>query len=161
MSDTVESRAQQLSMQVDELKELFDGRALMLGRWADIITKSNDQFTKAMAEIKHLKQWISDLQSGMYINCVYCGHRYGPSDEVPAAMAEVLKQHVEQCPKHPMCQLKEKFREAQDGLIAAWEGLDEAKALLATSQITTHLENRTMEPDEYKRRVSEFIELVL
>jgi hypothetical protein len=57
-------------------------------------------------ENEKLQQWINDLQSGMYINCVYCGHRYGPSSEVPAAMADVLKAHIEQCPKHPMSALK-------------------------------------------------------
>jgi DNA-directed RNA polymerase subunit RPC12/RpoP len=58
-------------------------------------------------EIRRLRRWIDDLQSGMYINCVYCGHRYGPNDEVPASMADVLKEHVEQCPEHPMSKLKE------------------------------------------------------
>jgi len=57
-------------------------------------------------EIKRQKGWIDDLQSGMYINCVYCGHRYGPDDEVPASMADILKEHVANCPKHPMSQLK-------------------------------------------------------
>jgi hypothetical protein len=42
----------------------------------------------------------------MYINCVYCGHRYGPDDEIPATMADVLKEHIAQCPKHPMSQLQ-------------------------------------------------------
>jgi hypothetical protein len=60
----------------------------------------------AEAEIVNLKQWIDDLQSGMYINCVYCGHRYGPNDEVPTTMADALKEHIEQCPKHPMSKLK-------------------------------------------------------
>lgn len=53
-----------------------------------------------------LEQWKDDLQAGMYINCVYCGHRYGPDDEVPATMADALKEHVEQCPEHPMSALK-------------------------------------------------------
>lgn len=57
-------------------------------------------------EIKRLKQWVDDLHSGMYINCVYCGHRYGPKDKVPVSMSEVLKEHVEKCPKHPMSALK-------------------------------------------------------
>jgi hypothetical protein len=57
-------------------------------------------------ELERYKQWVDDLQSGMYINCVYCGHRYGPDDEVPASMADVLKEHVANCPKHPMSQLK-------------------------------------------------------
>jgi hypothetical protein len=53
-------------------------------------------------ELERYKQWVNDLQSGMYINCVYCGHRYGPADEVPATMADALKEHIEQCPEHPM-----------------------------------------------------------
>lgn len=53
-----------------------------------------------------LKGWVDDLQAGCYINCVYCGHRYGPDDEVPASMADVLKEHIEHCPEHPMSKLK-------------------------------------------------------
>jgi len=58
------------------------------------------------AECERLKAWVDDLQSGMYINCVYCGHRYGPDSEVPASMADVLKEHIEQCREHPMSKLK-------------------------------------------------------
>lgn len=58
------------------------------------------------AERDKLEVWVNDLHSGMYINCVYCGHRYGPEDEVPATMADALKEHIEQCPKHPMSALK-------------------------------------------------------
>ncbi len=58
-------------------------------------------------EITQMQQWVNDLQSGMYVNCVYCGHRYGPEDKVTASMADALKEHVEQCPKHPMSKLKE------------------------------------------------------
>lgn len=49
------------------------------------------------AEVKRLRQWVSDLQSGMYLNCVYCGHRYGPGISV-----EVLHDHIQQCPQHPL-----------------------------------------------------------
>ena len=52
------------------------------------------------------KQWVDDLQKGMYVNCVYCGHRYGPADKVPVSMADVLKEHIEQCPKHPLSKMK-------------------------------------------------------
>lgn len=72
-------------------------------------------------ETARLQAWVNDLQSGMFINCVYCGHRYGPKDEVPASMADVLKAHVEQCPKHPMSALKEenvRLREALAPLAA-------------------------------------------
>lgn len=58
------------------------------------------------AEIARLKQWVDDLQSGMYVNCVYCGHRYGPEATTPVSMAEALRRHVEQCPKHPMSAIK-------------------------------------------------------
>lgn len=57
-------------------------------------------------KVLRLQRWVADLHSGMYINCVYCGHRYGPENEVPATMADVLKEHVEQCPEHPMSKLK-------------------------------------------------------
>lgn len=69
-----------------------------------------EQLQSANAELKaeteRLQQWVDDLQSGMYINCVYCGHRYGPETDTPVAMSIVLKKHVEQCPKHPMSLLK-------------------------------------------------------
>jgi hypothetical protein len=79
----------------------------------------NDIFATAkrvIVESEELKQWVSDCQSGMYINCVYCGHRYGPKDETPISMANVLKEHIEQCPKHPMSKLKaenEKLRKVE------------------------------------------------
>jgi len=66
---------------------------------------------KAEAERDRLQQWVHDLQAGCYINCVYCGHRYGPDDEIPATMADALKEHIEQCPKHPMSALKAELAE--------------------------------------------------
>ena len=53
-------------------------------------------------ENKRLEKWIDDLQSGMYINCVYCGHRYGPEDNTGIPMRKQLEQHIEKCPKHPL-----------------------------------------------------------
>jgi hypothetical protein len=58
------------------------------------------------AENRRLQKWVDDLQSGMYVNCVYCGHQYGPRGETPVSMADTLKVHVEQCSKHPMSALK-------------------------------------------------------
>jgi hypothetical protein len=57
------------------------------------------------AEINRLEQHVADLQSGMYVNCVYCGHRYGRSGETPVSMADVLKRHIAACPKHPVSKL--------------------------------------------------------
>lgn len=53
-------------------------------------------------ELAFFRQWVEDLQSGMYVNCVYCGHRYGPGETTPVSMADALKAHAEQCPKHPL-----------------------------------------------------------
>lgn len=72
------------------------------------------QSVKDAAENERLHQWVNDCQAGMYINCVYCGHRYGPSDEVPASMADILKEHVIRCPEHPMSTLAALLREARD-----------------------------------------------
>ena len=64
-------------------------------------------------EVRQLKAWVSDLQAGCYINCVYCGHRYGPDSEVSSSMANVLKEHVEKCPQHPLSKSKELVDEAE------------------------------------------------
>jgi regulator of replication initiation timing len=58
------------------------------------------------SEITRLYTWVGDLQGEMYVNCVYCGLRYGPRDKTPVAMADVLKSHIEICPHHPMSALK-------------------------------------------------------
>lgn len=65
-------------------------------------------------ELERYKQWVNDLQSGMYVNCIYCGHRYGPEDKVPSSMADVLKQHIEQCPEHPMSKLKAELEQLRE-----------------------------------------------
>jgi len=59
-----------------------------------------------LSEVERLQQWVNDLQSGMYANCVYCGHRYGPEISLSPAKAELLKAHIEKCPAHPMSALK-------------------------------------------------------
>lgn len=59
-----------------------------------------------LEDVNSLRQWVVDLHSGMYVNCVYCGHRYGPEDSTPVSMAEMLKRHVQECPEHPMSELR-------------------------------------------------------
>jgi len=80
----------------------------------------------------------------MYINCVYCGHRYGPDDEVPATMAEVLKEHIEQCPEHPMSALK-----------AERDQLAEENALLRRALLSE--EELTKEEQEMVRKLEAVI----
>jgi hypothetical protein len=60
-----------------------------------------------------MHRWIDDLQSGMFINCVYCGHRFGPDPGTPVSMADILKEHVELCTKHPMVELKKQLHTAK------------------------------------------------
>ena len=78
-------------------------------KWREIVKTQGE-------EIERLKEWINDLQAGMYINCVYCGHRYGPDTEIPASMADVLKEHIEKCPKHPLFKARQEIKRLE-GLI--------------------------------------------
>lgn len=72
---------------------------------------------KAVEDIDELKQWVQDLQSGMYINCVYCGHRYGPNSDVgTGTIAQALTEHIERCPEHPMSVLKASLRQAEESI---------------------------------------------
>lgn len=74
------------------------------------ITLSSAQMLALQSEIFRLERWKDDLLSGMWVNCVYCGHRYGPSESHPVAMATVLKEHIEICPKHPLSKLLANYR---------------------------------------------------
>lgn len=60
------------------------------------------------------KKWIEDLQGGMYINCVYCGHRYGPKDKTPVSKANMLREHIKVCPEHPLAPYAELVRVAKE-----------------------------------------------
>ncbi len=80
----------------------------------EIIQSHNELYDKLSAlqsDNERLTQWVNDLQTGMYVNCVYCGHRYGPRGKTPVSMADVLKQHIETCPKHPMSLIKARLSE--------------------------------------------------
>lgn len=65
-----------------------------------------DEISRLQADVERLTSWVADLQSGMYVNCVYCGHRYGPGETTPVSMADALKAHIETCPQHPMSALR-------------------------------------------------------
>ena len=62
---------------------------------------------------KTLERWVHDLQSGMFINCVYCGHRYGPDDKVAPTMQQALYDHIAECPKHPLSAMKRRAERAE------------------------------------------------
>lgn len=75
-------------------------------------------YRAAERRIVELEQWVRDLQSGMYINCVYCGHRYGPRDGTPVAMADVLREHIEKCQRHPLAAERARAEAAEAKLAA-------------------------------------------
>ena len=58
-----------------------------------------------------MEKWIDDLQSKMSVNCGYCGRKYGPISETSISMADILKNHIEECDEHPMSKLKKKYEE--------------------------------------------------
>ena len=62
-------------------------------------------------QIKELEAWIADLQSGLYINCVYCGYRYPPG--TPDVRDKVLYEHIKQCKKHPLSKALERITELE------------------------------------------------
>lgn len=99
-------------MSVEEVKELLT--ATLHGRLPEeTVYRMMATLAEWMGlpeEIECLEKWIDDLQSGMYVNCVYCGHRYGPVENTPTSMRDILKEHVEQCPKHPLSKLNNSFR---------------------------------------------------
>jgi hypothetical protein len=69
-------------------------------------TTESKLIAELRAKVLRLEAWVSDLQSGMYVNCVYCGHRYGPGETTPVSIADVLKAHIEVCPEHPMSKMR-------------------------------------------------------
>jgi hypothetical protein len=81
--------------------------------WNQMNKPKNGEEKDPQEEIKRLKQWIEDLQSGVYVNCVYCGHRYGPEENTPVSRTEILKKHIEICPEHPMSALKKDYEELE------------------------------------------------
>ena len=116
------------------------------------------QLGQSEAENARLQAWVHDLQAGMYINCVYCGHRYGPDDEVPATMADALKEHVEQCPKHPMSALKAERDRLRERLQSWEEGSEPAVAELMGME--DHAQQEWYEPQaaqEHRRERDEAV----
>jgi len=74
---------------------------------------------------EQLEQWIDDLQSGMYINCVYCGHRYGPNSgpstkKFNITMRKALEEHISSCPKHPLSAAKDEITVLKES-VESWK----------------------------------------
>jgi len=104
-----------------------------------LLREAADEITRLREEVERLVNWINDLHSGMYINCVYCGYRYGPKHDTPVAMSQVLREHIEQCPEHPVSKLKHRLVYACEQLkhIVCTEGED-AGVILLDHEGSTH-----------------------
>ena len=76
----------------------------------------NNCIVKLVAENRRLVDWVVDLQSGLYVNCVYCGHRYGPGETTPTSMADVLKEHIGTCTEHPLSAALARIAELESSL---------------------------------------------
>ena len=73
------------------------------------------------ADNQRLDKWVGDLQSGMYINCVYCGHQYPRG--TPGVMQEILYEHIRKCQKHPLRKAEAKLAEEREKVKRLEEGL--------------------------------------
>ena len=83
--------------------EEFDNSCrLLIEGIGDTVSRALKDRERLAAETARLQRWVDDLQSGMYVNCVYCGHQYGPREDTPHTMADVLRAHIEECPQHPL-----------------------------------------------------------
>ncbi len=123
---------------IDEIKARMENATILISELHTerldyseyvMLADSANDVDDLIAELERYQKWVNDLQSGMYVNCVYCGHRYGPSDKIPASMAEVLKQHIEQCPKHPMSELKKELERTKQAL--AREGFNDIENMIS------------------------------
>lgn len=78
----------------------------------DLLTLKKE-LDRRRRQVDRYRQWVSDLQSGMYVNCIYCGHRYPPG--TPGDRARILFEHIQQCPAHPLSKAMDILRR-----IGAW-----------------------------------------
>lgn len=82
----------------------------IMDKWRKYLTE-RPLASALMLDRNRLMRWITDLQSGMYVNCVYCGHRYGPYGEKPAQ--EALTEHVAECEHHPLAAANRKIAQLE------------------------------------------------
>lgn len=102
-------------------ERLAEMRARITGETGTTPTEDLLDARELLAQVDRLEGWVQDLLSGCVVNCVYCGHSYGPDPGTPVAMGEVLKAHVEVCPDHPMSKLR---KGAERLLVASNDGRD-------------------------------------
>jgi hypothetical protein len=90
-------------------EELIDQQDCNPNEFDDGMNAAVADIVLLRGELDRLEKWVDDLQSGMYINCVYCGHRYGPDDNTNPPMRKALEEHIATCPKHPLSLCKKEL----------------------------------------------------
>jgi hypothetical protein len=118
--------------------------------WKPRVEQLDADLAKEIRDNVRLKTWVADLQSGMYVNCVYCGHRYGPGETTPVSMADALKAHIEVCPEHPLSHEKAAREAAESALLTSQAETREAlrKLELARVALKPFAEAAEHVPDE-------------
>jgi hypothetical protein len=109
---------------IELIAELDDWAARKPGEgpfnnWGPALTRL---LAEASGELNRYRVWVDDLQAETFVNCVYCGHRYGPGETTPVTMADALKAHVAECPKHPMSALLASVKELTQHIVHYEEG---------------------------------------
>ena len=66
------------------------------------LTDEQIEIAELRTEIMRLNKFCDDLQEKIYVNCAYCGHRYGPRHTTKRAMTDLIKDHIRQCKRHPL-----------------------------------------------------------
>ena len=108
-----------------------------------------DYITELVSERDEAHQWVNDLHCGMYVNCVYCGHRYGPNSEIPETMADVLTAHIATCPKHPLAAANARITDLE-------RERDEARTLREWIPVTERLPEYEQEVLIYLKETDDF-----
>lgn len=115
------------------------------------VCMSHEGAQAIVAEIDWLKQWVADCQSGMYINCVYCGHRYPPG--TPDVRDKVLYEHIKQCSKHPLAKALARIEEIQKDNVRRLMLLEETLDYLGHKDHCLGRNKCSCESDKLRRRI--------
>jgi len=62
--------------------------------------------------IAKLQQEILDLKYKMHFSCAYCDYQYGPCRTTKKDMFDEVREHIEQCDKHPLSEVIKERDEA-------------------------------------------------
>jgi len=89
----------------------------------EIVQAHNLAVQDLQDEVSTLMQWVGDLQTGLYVNCIYCGHRYPP--ETPDVRDQALYNHIKECQHHPLSKALAQIEELRNGLIEVYLFLTE------------------------------------